>query len=168
MPWSRSRGPAPTPDSNYGFHAQSMRHSTDVTDPTRENATTISTSYGLIDTHQSNAPYSVLNPQSVTYTPSNASYSVLETPVPLWGPPPPYSDPNSPARRPPQIIEPKISSSACSTSSSTPVASTSPLQPPPPPARIVNVKKTHDNYDNGEGEFMNLLFTIEFINFSLL
>lgn len=49
---------------------------------------------------QSSGPYSVLNTQSVPYTPSTASYSVLETPVPLWGPPPPYSDPNSPARRP--------------------------------------------------------------------
>jgi len=49
---------------------------------------------------QSSGPYSVLNTQNVPYTPSTASYSVLETPVPLWGPPPPYSDPNSPARRP--------------------------------------------------------------------
>lgn len=53
---------------------------------------------------QSSGPYSVLNTQNGPYTPSTASYSVLETPVPLWGPPPPYSDPNSPARRP-QVAE---------------------------------------------------------------
>lgn len=53
---------------------------------------------------QSSGPYSVLNAQNGPYTPSTASYSVLETPVPLWGPPPPYSDPNSPARRP-QVTE---------------------------------------------------------------
>lgn len=53
---------------------------------------------------QSSGPYSVLNTQNGPYTPSTASYSVLEAPVPLWGPPPPYSDPNSPARRP-QVAE---------------------------------------------------------------
>ncbi|XP_011053730.1 PREDICTED: uncharacterized protein LOC105145680 isoform X2 [Acromyrmex echinatior] len=91
LPWSRSRGPAPSPDSNYGFHTQ--------TRPTETNMESGTGPYSVFNS-QSSGPYSVLNAPSAPYTPSTASYSVLETPVPLWGPPPPYSDPNSPARRP--------------------------------------------------------------------
>ncbi|XP_011644857.1 uncharacterized protein LOC105431996 [Pogonomyrmex barbatus] len=91
LPWSRSRGPAPSPDSNYGFHTQ--------TRPTETNAESGTGPYSVFNS-QSSGPYSVLNAPNAPYTPSTASYSVLETPVPLWGPPPPYSDPNSPARRP--------------------------------------------------------------------
>ncbi|GAB1866947.1 hypothetical protein CAJAP_08026 [Camponotus japonicus] len=91
LPWSRSRGPAPSPDSNYGFHTQARATETNVEGGTGP--------YSVLNS-QSSGPYSVLNTQNVPYTPSTASYSVLETPVPLWGPPPPYSDPNSPARRP--------------------------------------------------------------------
>ncbi|XP_012054077.1 PREDICTED: uncharacterized protein LOC105617110 [Atta cephalotes] len=91
LPWSRSRGPAPSPDSNYGFHTQ--------TRPTETNVESGTGPYSVFNS-QSSGPYSVLNAPSAPYTPSTASYSVLETPVPLWGPPPPYSDPNSPARRP--------------------------------------------------------------------
>lgn len=91
LPWSRSRGPAPSPDSNYGFHTQ--------TRPTETNVETGTGPYSVFNS-QSSGPYSVLNAPNAPYTPSTASYSVLETPVPLWGPPPPYSDPNSPARRP--------------------------------------------------------------------
>ncbi|XP_023290768.1 uncharacterized protein LOC105696222 [Orussus abietinus] len=97
LPWSRSRGPAPSPDSNYGFHTQSRQ-----TETSADNATG---PYSVLNT-QSGSPYSVLNSQNGAYTPNAASYSVLETPVPLWGPPPPYSDPNSPARRP-QVPEPR-------------------------------------------------------------
>ncbi|XP_017893511.1 uncharacterized protein LOC108633059 [Ceratina calcarata] len=95
LPWSRSRGPAPSPDSNYGFHTQARQTEANV-----ENA---NGPYSVLNS-QSSGPYSVLNTQNGPYTPSTASYSVLETPVPLWGPPPPYSDPNSPARRP-QVTE---------------------------------------------------------------
>lgn len=95
LPWSRSRGPAPSPDSNYGFHTQ--------TRPTEVNVESETGPYSVLNS-QSSGPYSVLNTQNAPYTPSTASYSVLEAPVPLWGPPPPYSDPNSPARRP-QAIE---------------------------------------------------------------
>ncbi|KAL0122473.1 hypothetical protein PUN28_007300 [Cardiocondyla obscurior] len=91
LPWSRSRGPAPSPDSNYGFHTQ--------TRPTEANVESGTGPYSVFNS-QSSGPYSVLNAPNTPYTPSTASYSVLETPVPLWGPPPPYSDPNSPARRP--------------------------------------------------------------------
>ncbi|XP_066594793.1 uncharacterized protein [Prorops nasuta] len=97
LPWSRSRGPAPSPDSNYGFHTQARQ------------AETVADSgagpYSVLNS-QTTGPYSVLNTQNNPYTPSNVSYSVLEAPVPLWGPPPPYSDPNSPARRP-QPVEPR-------------------------------------------------------------
>ncbi|XP_034938810.1 uncharacterized protein [Chelonus insularis] len=146
LPWSRSRGPAPSPDSNYGFHAQSMRHAPEVTDSTRDNTTAIPNPYGLLDTRQPTTPYSVLNGQNTSYTASTGSYSVLETPVPLWGPPPPYSDPNSPARRP-QIVEPKVSSSGASTTPSTPAIAASPAQLPPP-NRII--KRTGDIFDNNE------------------
>ncbi|XP_025154078.1 uncharacterized protein LOC105192643 isoform X2 [Harpegnathos saltator] len=95
LPWSRSRGPAPSPDSNYGFHTQ--------TRPAEANVESGAGPYSVLNS-QSSGPYSVLNSQSAPYTPSTASYSVLEAPVPLWGPPPPYSDPNSPARRP-QVTE---------------------------------------------------------------
>ncbi|EZA48543.1 hypothetical protein X777_13213 [Ooceraea biroi] len=95
LPWTRSRGPAPSPDSNYGFHTQAR--------PTETNVENETGPYSVLNS-QSSGPYSVLNTQSAPYTPSTASYSVLETPVPLWGPPPPYSDPNSPARRP-QVAE---------------------------------------------------------------
>ncbi|KAF7413414.1 hypothetical protein HZH68_001903 [Vespula germanica] len=88
---SRSRGPAPSPDSNYGFHTQTRQAET--------NADNAAGPYSVLNS-QSSGPYSVLNTPNGPYTPSTASYSVLETPVPLWGPPPPYSDPNSPARRP--------------------------------------------------------------------
>ncbi|XP_043664043.1 uncharacterized protein LOC122627173 isoform X2 [Vespula pensylvanica] len=91
LPWSRSRGPAPSPDSNYGFHTQTRQAET--------NADNAAGPYSVLNS-QSSGPYSVLNTPNGPYTPSTASYSVLETPVPLWGPPPPYSDPNSPARRP--------------------------------------------------------------------
>ncbi|XP_015591416.1 uncharacterized protein LOC107265957 [Cephus cinctus] len=91
LPWSRSRGPAPSPDSNYGFHTQARQ--------TETNPDSATGPYSVLNA-QSGGPYSVLNAQNGPYTPSRASYSVLETPVPLWGPPPPYSDPNSPARRP--------------------------------------------------------------------
>ncbi|CAD6222504.1 GSCOCG00000997001-RA-CDS [Cotesia congregata] len=138
LPWSRSRGPAPTPDSNYGFHAQSMRQAADINDSTRENTTAIPNPYGLLDSRQPHASYSVLNAQNTSYTASTESYSVLETPVPLWGPPPPYSDPNSPARRP-QIVEPKVASSAGSTTSSTPATGAT-LQHCTP----------SDNYENTE------------------
>ncbi|XP_046610446.1 uncharacterized protein LOC124300406 [Neodiprion virginianus] len=96
LPWSRSRGPAPSPDSNYGFHVPSRQVEASVEPPGP---------YSVLNA-QSAGPYSVLNAQNGPYTPSTASYSVLETPVPLWGPPPPYSDPNSPARRP-QVPEPR-------------------------------------------------------------
>ncbi|XP_012230949.1 uncharacterized protein [Linepithema humile] len=96
LPWSRSRGPAPSPDSNYGFHTQAR--------PVETNVESVTGPYSVLSS-QSSGPYSVLNTQNAPYTPSTASYSVLETPVPLWGPPPPYSDPNSPARRLPQVIE---------------------------------------------------------------
>lgn len=95
LPWSRSRGPAPSPDSNYGFHTQARQ--------TEANVESTNGPYSVLNS-QSSGPYSVLNTQNGPYTPSTASYSVLETPVPLWGPPPPYSDPNSPARRP-QVAE---------------------------------------------------------------
>ncbi|XP_076285176.1 uncharacterized protein LOC143211408 [Lasioglossum baleicum] len=95
LPWSRSRGPAPSPDSNYGFHTQARQ--------TEANAENANGPYSVLNS-QPSGPYSVLNTQNGPYTPSTASYSVLETPVPLWGPPPPYSDPNSPARRP-QVAE---------------------------------------------------------------
>ncbi|XP_015428587.1 PREDICTED: uncharacterized protein LOC107185429 [Dufourea novaeangliae] len=95
LPWSRSRGPAPSPDSNYGFHTQARQ--------TEVNVETTNGPYSVLNS-QSSGPYSVLNTQNGPYTPSTASYSVLETPVPMWGPPPPYSDPNSPARRP-QVAE---------------------------------------------------------------
>ncbi|XP_014470119.1 PREDICTED: uncharacterized protein LOC106742045 [Dinoponera quadriceps] len=95
LPWSRSRGPAPSPDSNYGFHTQ--------TRPAEANVESGTGPYSVLNS-QSSGPYSVLNTPSAPYTPSTASYSVLEAPVPLWGPPPPYSDPNSPARRP-QVTE---------------------------------------------------------------
>ncbi|XP_060824050.1 uncharacterized protein LOC132911451 [Bombus pascuorum] len=95
LPWSRSRGPAPSPDSNYGFHTQTRQ--------TEANVENTNGPYSVLNS-QSSGPYSVLNTQNGPYTPSTASYSVLETPVPLWGPPPPYSDPNSPARRP-QVAE---------------------------------------------------------------
>ncbi|XP_076649930.1 uncharacterized protein LOC143357372 [Halictus rubicundus] len=95
LPWSRSRGPAPSPDSNYGFHTQTRQ--------TEANAENANGPYSVLNS-QPSGPYSVLNTQNGPYTPSTASYSVLETPVPLWGPPPPYSDPNSPARRP-QVAE---------------------------------------------------------------
>ncbi|KAK9302150.1 hypothetical protein QLX08_005753 [Tetragonisca angustula] len=95
LPWSRSRGPAPSPDSNYGFHTQARQ--------TEANVESTNGPYSVLNS-QSSGPYSVLNAQNGPYTPSTASYSVLETPVPLWGPPPPYSDPNSPARRP-QVTE---------------------------------------------------------------
>ncbi|XP_046837292.1 uncharacterized protein LOC124432394 [Vespa crabro] len=91
LPWSRSRGPAPSPDSNYGFHTQTRQAET--------NADNAAGPYSVLNS-QSSGPYSVLNTPNGPYTTSTASYSVLETPVPLWGPPPPYSDPNSPARRP--------------------------------------------------------------------
>ncbi|KAH0554156.1 hypothetical protein KQX54_008009 [Cotesia glomerata] len=146
LPWSRSRGPAPTPDSNYGFHAQSMRQAADVNDSTRENTTAIPNPYGLLDSRQPHASYSVLNAQNTSYTANTESYSVLETPVPLWGPPPPYSDPNSPARRP-QIVEPKVASSAGSTTSSTPATGASPAQPLPPSLRIATVKRTAENFE---------------------
>ncbi|XP_053995464.1 uncharacterized protein LOC128885438 [Hylaeus anthracinus] len=95
LPWSRSRGPAPSPDSNYGFHTQARQ--------TEANAENTNGPYSVLNS-QSSGPYSVLNAQTGPYTPSTASYSVLEAPVPMWGPPPPYSDPNSPARRP-QVVE---------------------------------------------------------------
>ncbi|XP_015185259.1 PREDICTED: uncharacterized protein LOC107071078 isoform X4 [Polistes dominula] len=91
LPWSRPRGPAPSPDSNYGFHTQTRQ--------TETNPDNTAGPYSVLNS-QSSGPYSVLNTPNGPYTPSTASYSVLETPVPLWGPPPPYSDPNSPARRP--------------------------------------------------------------------
>ncbi|XP_076241179.1 uncharacterized protein LOC143183516 [Calliopsis andreniformis] len=95
LPWSRSRGPAPSPDSNYGFHTQARQ--------TEANVENTNGPYSVLGS-QSSGPYSVLNTQNGPYNPSTASYSVLEAPVPLWGPPPPYSDPNSPARRP-QVAE---------------------------------------------------------------
>lgn len=117
LPWSRSRGPAPSPDSNYGFHTQ--------TRTTEANVESGTGPYSVLNS-QSSGPYSVLNTQNAPYTPSTASYSVLETPVPLWGPPPPYSDPNSPARRP-QVIESR--------------------------ARIA---KRMDNFENNEGKMFQL------------
>ncbi|CAG5095924.1 Protein of unknown function [Cotesia congregata] len=155
LPWSRSRGPAPTPDSNYGFHAQSMRQAADINDSTRENTTAIPNPYGLLDSRQPHASYSVLNAQNTSYTASTESYSVLETPVPLWGPPPPYSDPNSPARRP-QIVEPKVASSAGSTTSSTPATGASPAQPLPPSLRIDTVKRTADNFEAVRNNYSDL------------
>ncbi|XP_058795490.1 uncharacterized protein LOC131666673 isoform X2 [Phymastichus coffea] len=105
LPWSRSRGPAPTTDSNYGFHGQAAG-----------GAGSTANQEALIDPSVGGmVPYSILGPQSAGaysvlqaahhedhYGQSSAAspYSVLESAVPLWGPPPPYSDPNSPARRP--------------------------------------------------------------------
>ncbi|XP_015127292.1 uncharacterized protein LOC107048579 [Diachasma alloeum] len=145
LPWSRSRGPAPSPDSNYGFHAQSIRHANELSDPSREGTTAISAPYGFIDSRQSAGPYSVLNPQNNSYTPSTASYSVLEAPVPLWGPPPPYSDPNSPARRP-QIVELKCSSSGGSSSGSSTTAAAVAVTP----SRLASVKRTVENFETSE------------------
>ncbi|XP_011308086.1 uncharacterized protein [Fopius arisanus] len=146
LPWSRSRGPAPSPDSNYGFHAQSLRHANELNEQSRDVTTAISAPYGFIDSRQSAGPYSVLNPQNNSYTPSTASYSVLEAPVPLWGPPPPYSDPNSPARRP-QIVEPKGSSSGGSSSGipTTPAGGAIAT-----PSRLASVKRTGDNFESSE------------------
>lgn len=138
LPWSRSRGPAPSPDSNYGFHAQTRQVETNV-----ENGTS---PYSVLNS-QSSGPYSVLNTQSAPYTTSAASYSVLETPLPLWGPPPPYSDPNSPARRP----QPRIETAE---------------------SRSRNSKRT-DNFENTEGkkdfyyiQSILIIFQIQHFNLS--
>lgn len=103
MPWSRSRGPAPSPaDTSYGFHHQSNNPQTDGL---MEMPNGSIVPYGIALHHaQSNAgTYSVLQAaaRDDPYGQNNAAgYSVLDGAVPLWGPPPPYSDPNSPARRP--------------------------------------------------------------------
>ncbi|XP_014208081.1 uncharacterized protein LOC106639137 [Copidosoma floridanum] len=108
LPWSRSRGPAPSADSNYGFD-QSNRSAIvpgsthhHPADGILDNAGMVP--YGILGPTQSAGPYSVL--QAAVHEDhhygQNAGagpYSVLEAAVPLWGPPPPYSDPNSPARR---------------------------------------------------------------------
>ncbi|XP_031786255.1 uncharacterized protein LOC100679337 isoform X1 [Nasonia vitripennis] len=113
LPWSRSRGPAPSADSNYGFHGhQSAGAGQAQNGPHQQHQGP----EGLMDPGVGGmVPYSILGPQSAGaysvlqatghddhYAQNNGAspYSVLETAVPLWGPPPPYSDPNSPARRP--------------------------------------------------------------------
>ncbi|KAK2580397.1 hypothetical protein KPH14_006149 [Odynerus spinipes] len=129
LPWSRSRGPAPSPDSNYGFHTQTRQAETNV-----ENA---AGPYSVLNS-QTSGPYSVLNTPNGPYTPSTASYSVLETPVSLWGPPPPYSDPNSPARRP-QVTDtrPRISKRMDNFESNE-------------DHRSRSTKRPSDNYENAE------------------
>lgn len=109
MPWSRSRGPAPSPaETSYGFH-----HHHQGAGP-QENAGLVEmpngslVPYGIALHHHQAASaagtYSVLQAaaRDDPYGQSGAAagYSVLDSAVPLWGPPPPYSDPNSPARRP--------------------------------------------------------------------
>ena len=104
------------------------------------------------------APYSLINgSNSAPYaacTSSVASYSLLEngTLPPLWGPPPPYSDPNSPARRP-QLTDDRRPA---------------PTRPPPPtapsvtPTNVANVrtpnKRTIDGFEpiNCEGKLTNI------------
>ncbi|XP_044009497.1 uncharacterized protein LOC122853227 isoform X2 [Aphidius gifuensis] len=159
LPWSRSRGPAPTPDSNYGFNAQSMRHANvDDNDPSHGSTINVQTPYGFMDSHHhhQSGPYSVLNThsQSTSYTPNTASYSVLETRVPLWGPPPPYSDPNSPARQP-QINEHKNCSSMDSSSASSVVVmmsttrgASSLTQTLPTSSRLAAIKNHADNFES--------------------
>ncbi|XP_043287628.1 uncharacterized protein [Venturia canescens] len=146
LPWSRSRGPAPTPDSNYGFHTQSrgavvMRSSGSSSGEPGDNTPGPYTVLTDESQNGSGAPYSLINSTgSAPYgacASSVASYSLLENgPVPaLWGPPPPYSDPNSPARRP-QISEERRapgSTIRCNSTGTTPVNA--------PANRISSVKR---------------------------
>ncbi|XP_029050357.2 uncharacterized protein LOC114879532 isoform X1 [Osmia bicornis bicornis] len=136
LPWSRSRGPAPSPDSNYGFHTQARQ--------TEANVENTNGPYSVLNS-QSSGPYSVLNAQNGPYTPSTASYSVLEAPVPMWGPPPPYSDPNSPARRP-QVTEqrPRITKRIEN------FENNEGLNTVAADHRSRSVKRPSDNYENAE------------------
>lgn len=125
LPWSRSRGPAPSPDSNYGFHTQARLAEANAADSSMG-------PYSVLNS-QNAGPYSAL--QSVNHnrqystTAASGPYSVLDGPVPLWGPPPPYSDPNSPARRPGGLV-----------------------QVPVPESRPRISKRVQENFEANEGE----------------
>lgn len=139
-----------------------MRHvNDDDNNPSHGSTITVQTPYGFMDSHHhQSGPYSVLNThsQSTSYTPNTASYSVLETRVPLWGPPPPYSDPNSPARQP-QINEHKNCSSMDSSTASSVVVmmpttrgASSLTQTLPTSSRLAAIKNNADNFEsNNEG-----------------
>ena len=108
LPWTRSRGPAPSTDTNYGFN----HHQGGTAGPSVANlhhhqqaGEAAMVPYGILGHHPPSAnAYSVLQAagHDDVYGQGNGAspYSVLDAGLPLWGPPPPYSDPNSPARRP--------------------------------------------------------------------
>ena len=93
---SRQRGPVPSADSNYGFLGSHGNQ--------QENLMNASVGpYNILSTQGGNAYSLIQATRDDHYAQSNNNtvgpYNMLDSSVALWGPPPPYSDPNSPARR---------------------------------------------------------------------